>query len=136
MRNSSKILPMPFMRIAIVGILLLGGAGLAQAQSQGKGNTAAVPEISAASPAAQDPGVNPNAAGTAAGDIRSGRAPESVKGAGEHGGSKNLSANTHPLAAAKANRQLRRRHQTEQSLKRQIGGSGQAQQGSASSFGR
>jgi hypothetical protein len=88
--------------------------------SKNAGNTAAVPPaVSSTSSAAQDPGVNPSAAGTQSGDVRSGSVSESVKGGGEHGGSKNLSANTHPLAAAKANKQMRRRQQTEHAVQGQ-----------------
>ena len=137
MKNSSKARVMPIKPIAMAVLLLAGSIGAVLAQTPGKGNAAmGVPEISATSPAAQDPGVNPNAAGTVPGRNRSGPVAESVKRGGEHGGSKNLSANTHPLAAAKANRQLRQRQRTEESLQRQIGGPEQAQQGSGSSSGR
>lgn len=126
---------MQVMRIALAILVLTVGAGsvLAQTQSQAKGSNAAVPPaISSASSAAQDPGVNPSAAGAQAGDVPSGRVRESFQGAGEHSGSKGLSANTHPLAAAKANRKLRRRQRTEQILQGATSG-GQAQQGSVAS---
>jgi hypothetical protein len=112
---------MPVLPLATIAAVLLAGAGAALAQ-QGSGRSAAgnaaatPPAISSASPAAQDPGVNPSAAGTQPGGDRSGGVAESAKGGGEHGGSKSLSANTHPFAALKANKQLRRRQQTEQIL--------------------
>jgi hypothetical protein len=128
---------MQVMRIAIAVLFLAAGAGAALAQTPAKGSTAAAaPEIPVTSPAAQDPGVNPSAAGTQVGNGPSSGVRQSVKGGAEHSGSKNLSANTHPLAAAKANRQLRKRQQTEQTLQREIGGAGQAQQGSGSTSGR
>jgi hypothetical protein len=104
-------------------LLLAASAGAALAQgtaSKSAGSATAVPPaVSSTSAAAQDPGVNPSAAGTQPGDVRSGGVSASVKGGGEHGGSKNLSANTHPLAAAKANKQLRRHQRTEQAIQGQ-----------------
>lgn len=129
---------MPFLRTILAAMLLAGGAGSVLAQTQASGD--GPPAISAASPAAQDPGVNPSAAGTQPGDIRTGRIPESAKDSGEHGGATDLSANTHPMGALKANKQLRRRQKTEQALQRVIHPSRTVgtsrQQGSGSSAGR
>jgi hypothetical protein len=137
MKSNREVAVTPILSIAIAAMFLAGSAGLAGAQTQGKSSAAAMPpEISAASPAAQDAGVNPSAAGTQSGDTRSAPVARSVKGGREHSGSKSLSANTHPLAALKANRQLRKRQRTEQSLRQQIGGAGQAQQGSGSTSRR
>ena len=114
------------MRAIFAVILLLGSAGLALAQTQGSGRREAMPEVRAASPAAQDPAVNPNAAGTQAGG-RSGALPQSVMGGGEHGGSKNLTANDHPFEALKYNRLIRKHQGWRRSLQRQTGSSNPVQ---------
>jgi hypothetical protein len=125
------------MRTLIAAAFLVGSAGLALAQTQAAGSAQAVqtPSVRAASPAAQDPGVNPSAAGTQPGG-RSGPIPDSAKAGGEHSGSKNLTANDHPFAALKYNRVIRRRQGWQQSLQRQTGNSGQVQQRAQNKAGR
>lgn len=125
------------MRGLIAAAVLLGSAGLALAQTPGGGGaqTVQTPSVRAASPAAQDPGVNPAAAGTQSGG-RSGSLPQSVKSGGEHTGSKNITANDHPFLALKYNHLIRKQHARRQSLQQQMGSSGQAMQRGQNSAGR
>lgn len=67
---------MSFKRMVLAATLLLGSSGLALAQSTAPSTTTNNPQntptVSPSSPAARDPGVNPNAAGTSMGTRESG----------------------------------------------------------------
>jgi len=67
---------MSFKQTVLAAALLLGGSGLALAQSTAPSATTSNPQtaptVSPSSPAARDPGVNPNAAGTSMGARESG----------------------------------------------------------------
>jgi hypothetical protein len=52
--------------------------------------------------------VNPSAAGTQRGTTGTTAPKPSVKDDAEHGGSKPMNANTHPLAALKAHKQMQK----------------------------
>jgi len=86
---------MSFKRTVLAAVLLVGGSGLALAQGTAPSATTSTPQntptVSPSSPAARDPGVNPNAAGTSMGTRESGtssnpnaNAPRSDAGL-EHG---------------------------------------------------
>jgi hypothetical protein len=108
--------------IALGGALLLaGGVGAAFAQTNNprlnaaptvtttpSGKAAAT--VSPSGPHAQNPRVNPSAAGTQTGSTSSAAPKRSVKGDGEYGGSKEINANTHPLAALKARKQMQKQN--------------------------
>ena len=86
--------------IALVAVLLAGGFGAALGQ----------PTISSTDPNLQNPAVNPSAAGTQRG--RSASGTSALKKTEEHGGSKEVNANTHPLTALKARKQLQKQGQS------------------------
>src|SRR5829696_2538655 len=85
--------------IALAAVLLAGGFGAALGQ----------PTVSSSDPNLQNPTVNPSAAGTRTG--RSASGTSALKKAEEHGGSKEINANTHPLAALKARKQQQKQGQ-------------------------
>jgi hypothetical protein len=109
--------------MALAALALAGGYGSAMAQTNAPTINAAptitttpsgpgAPVVGPAGPQIHNPQLNPNAAGTQTGRERSGSTTRN----GEHGGSQSINANTHPLKALKANRQLRK-----QSRERQTG---------------
>jgi hypothetical protein len=106
--------------VALAALVLAGGYGAAMAQTNAPSINAApntnittttttpsgpgAPVTAPSHPSAQNPMINPNAAGTQTGRELSGSTVRN----GEHSGSQQLNANTHPLKALKANRHLRK----------------------------
>ena len=133
---------MSLLRTALVAVLAAAAPGIGLAQTPGAGSPArggagaSNAVIPSQSPAAHDPGINPSAAGIQAGDIGSAGVRESTKGGRDHSGSKNLTANDHPYAAAKANHDLRWRQRTQRILRRATGSSGAAGQNGQNGAGR
>ena len=112
--------------IAFAALVLAGSYGAAIAQTNAPSinavptspptattttpSGAGSPVTTSSHPSAQNPTINPSAAGTQNSPERYG----SSNFQAEHSGSQTMDANTHPLDAAKANREMRKRQRANQ----------------------